>query len=50
MSYDITFCNKICKHKECFRNLEHASHDGRLVSISNFLDCEHWEEGVEEYE
>ena len=50
MSLDITFCNKICKHEECERNLLNAPHDGRVISISNFIDCEHWDEGSEEYE
>ena len=54
-SYDITFCSKQnCKNKECERSQRRIIQECAelnyipYISISDFKECEYWEEEVEQ--
>lgn len=53
MNYDITFCNRDCKNKQCKRNLKYINRTElnktkQYISISDFKGCKEIEEKSEE--
>lgn len=41
MNYDITFCDNInCNNLECKRNQKNVNGENIIISISNFENCE----------
>ena len=49
MNYDITFCNRDCKNKQCKRNLKYINRTElnktkQYISISDFKECKEIEE------